>query len=60
MGPAINVPQEAILACRTVSEVGRLLWLKFIATAEPGTLIDGNLDGVDKFLEAQAMEWLTQ
>ena len=55
-----HIPQDAVMACRCMADVGRLLAIKFMHEAAPGDVITADLASRDSFVLPDASNWLTQ
>ena len=56
----VHVPQDAVLSCRTVNDVGRMMGLMFIAASAPGDEITADLRGKGVFISDPLATFLTR
>ena len=53
-------PTDAVLAARTHSELGRLIFLQYVFQSGAGDVISADLSSADKYVPEDLQEYLSQ
>ena len=53
----LKVPEDAVLASRTKTDIGRCLYIQYAILAKPGSVISGNLKSREHFFNENLLDW---